>query len=181
MLIRLAGPLQCDSIVDGEGVRTVIWTQGCSHNCFGCHNPLTHSFSGGTLVDVETVKDEISKLKNQDGITFSGGDPMFQAEQCLEIAKFCKKSNLNIWCYTGYTYEQLLAINNSKIMEFLSLIDVLIDGKFELAKKSYDLKFRGSSNQRIINVKASLKKGKVVLYRKYMINEDSQSKSKLYI
>ena len=100
MKIRLAHPLQSDSIVDGEGLRTVVWTQGCSHNCPGCHNQKTHSFTGGFLKEIEELKEEISNLKNQDGITLSGGDPMFQIDACLEIAEFCQSQNLNVWCYT---------------------------------------------------------------------------------
>ena len=91
MNIRLSSDIQKDSIVDGEGIRTVIWTQGCSHNCFGCHNQSTHDFKGGKLVNIETIKNKISKLEYQTGITFSGGDPMFQPEACLELAKFAKK------------------------------------------------------------------------------------------
>lgn len=171
MKIRLAIPdLQLDSIVDGEGIRCVLWTQGCIHNCLGCHNPQTHSFSEGYLVDIKKIEKEILDASSyHDGITFSGGDPMCQAEVCLEIAKFCKKNNINVWCYTGYTYEELISrgISNSKIKEFLENIDVLIDGKFILEKKSLDVKFRGSTNQRIIDVKKSLKEEKVVLFDKY--------------
>lgn len=179
MLIRLAQDIQSDSIVDGEGVRTVIWTQGCSHKCLGCHNPNTHSFNDGELVDVEELKETISTLKIQDGITFSGGDPMFQASACASIAQYCKSIGLNIWCYTGFTFEQLLTMseNNPSIMEFLSYIDVLVDGKFILEQKSLNLKFKGSRNQRIINVPSSLKKGKVVLVRKYMKENDIYKKT----
>lgn len=173
MKIRLAYPLQSDSIVDGEGVRAVIWTQGCIHNCLGCHNPETHSFDSGYLIDIEELKKEISNLSTHDGITFSGGDPICQVEACLEIAKFCKENNLNIWCYSGYTFEQLLLLSNKNpyIKEFLTYVDVLVDGKFMLELRSLDLLFKGSKNQRIINVKASLNKGKAVLIRKYMSNK----------
>lgn len=166
MKIRLATKeIQKDSIVDGEGVRSVIWTQGCSHHCVGCHNPQTHSFHDGILVDVEDVKNEIAKLEGQDGITFSGGDPMEQVDACLEIAKYCRSIGLNIWCYTGYTFEELLEKikSNPNIKEFLELIDVLVDGKFILSEKSYDLLFCGSRNQRLINVPESLKKNRVIL------------------
>ena len=101
MKIRLAADLQPDSIVDGEGVRTVIWTQGCSHNCKGCHNPGTHDFNGGFEVDIEEIISEIKNLEGQEGITFSGGDPLFQSEACALIAKEAKECNLDIWCYTG--------------------------------------------------------------------------------
>lgn len=166
MKIRLASDIQTDSIVDGEGLRTVIWTQGCSHNCEGCHNPKTHSFDGGFLVDTEDVKKEIAELKYQDGVTLSGGDPFFQVDAVLDIAEFCQSKGLNVWCYTGFTFEKLLEMskNNHTILELLNNIDVLVDGKFVLNLKSYDCKFRGSTNQRLINVKESLKFGKVVNY-----------------
>lgn len=187
MKIRLAGEIQEDSIVDGEGLRTVIWTQGCSHNCYGCHNPGTHDFNGGISVDVEDVKSKLKTLKFQDGVTFSGGDPMFQAAACSEIAKFCRKLGLNVWCYTGFTFEKLLEISktNENLLEFLKNIDVLIDGKFELSKKSLNVKYRGSTNQRIIDVKQSLKNGYVCTIKKYDYSLDERSiyfkKSELYI
>ena len=169
MNIRLANPVQSDSIVDGEGIRTVIWTQGCSHHCKGCHNPETHSFSGGFLIDVEEIKKQIKEIKGQDGITFSGGDPMFQIEACAEIAKFCKGQGLNIWCYTGFTFEELLKMMkvNEKLNEFLYNIDVLVDGKFQEEKKSLNLYFRGSSNQRILDMKESLVKRSPIEIGKY--------------
>ena len=107
MKIRLAGEMTTDSIVDGEGIRSVIWTQGCIHNCPGCHNPETHSFEKGVLREISDVCDEISKLEFQDGITLSGGDPLCQVDACLEIAKFCQSIGLNVWCYTGYKMEDL--------------------------------------------------------------------------
>lgn len=178
MKIRLAvAEIQRDSIVDGDGIRSVIWTQGCSHRCVGCHNPETHSFQDGVLVDIEDVKKMINKLDGQDGITFSGGDPMEQAEACCELAKFCKEKGLNVWCYTGYTWEELLQRVEfyPMIFEFLKYIDVLVDGKFELTKKSYDVVFRGSTNQRLIDVQESLKTCKVVEFKK--INENISKKS----
>lgn len=169
MKIRLAGALQQDSIVDGEGLRTVIWTQGCSHNCLGCHNPGTHDFNGGVEIDIEDLKEELSKLKHQDGVTLSGGDPFFQVPACLEIAKYCHSLGLNVWCYTGYTFEQLMLISksNPKVLDFLKEIDVLIDGKFILAEKSLNVKYRGSKNQRILDVKESLKLGKACSITKF--------------
>lgn len=169
MKIRLAAYLQPDSIVDGEGIRTVIWTQGCPHNCMGCHNPETHDVNGGALVDLEEVYEIIDNLEGQDGITFSGGDPFMQPKECAEIAKYAKDKGYNIWSYTGYTFEQLLLLAKTKqdIMNFLKNIDVLVDGKFELNKKDYKSIFRGSSNQRIIDVSKSLKENKVVTIKKY--------------
>ncbi len=173
MKIRLAAPLQCDSIVDGEGLRAVLWTQGCIHNCFGCHNPGTHSFTEGYLEDIEEVKKDISKLHNQDGITLSGGDPLCQVNACLEIAKYSQSLGLNVWCYTGYTYEELIELTkkNPNIMEFLKNVDVLIDGKFVLELRSFDAKFRGSTNQRVIDVQKSLKSNRVVTIKKYDIQK----------
>ncbi len=170
MKIRLAAYLQPDSIVDGEGIRTVIWTQGCPHNCLGCHNPETHDINGGALVDLEEVFEIIDGLEGQDGITFSGGDPFMQTKECSEIAKYARDKGLNIWAYTGFTFENLVSLSEKKkeIMDFLKEIDVLIDGKFELSNKSYNCIFRGSSNQRIIDVKKSLKAGRVILVSKYV-------------
>ena len=169
MKIRLAAYLQSDSIVDGEGIRTVIWTQGCPHHCLGCHNPETWDFEGGELVDIEEVCEIIDTLEGQDGITFSGGDPFAQPKECAEIAKYARKKGLSIWSYTGYTWEELMELSKKKkeIMDFLKELDVLVDGRFVLSKKSYSCIFRGSTNQRIINVSESLKKNKVVLVDKY--------------
>ncbi len=166
MLIRLATPdIQTDSIVDGMGIRSVIWTQGCKHNCLECHNPETHSFSSGYVVNVDDVKKAIGRLEGQDGITFSGGDPMEQVDACLDIARYAKELGLNIWCYTGYTYERLLELSEEKkaIREFLEVIDVLVDGPFILKEKSFNVPFRGSRNQRLIDTKNSLKENKVIL------------------
>ena len=173
MNIRLATPkIQSDSIVDGEGIRSVIWTQGCSHNCLGCHNPETHSFDGGVILDVDEVKKQIDLLEGQQGITFSGGDPMMQPESCLELAKYAKSLGYNIWCYTGFTFEELLKLGEKKksILKFLNYIDVLVDGRFILEEKSFDVVFRGSKNQRLIDVSKSLENGKVVLVTKFNNN-----------
>ncbi len=177
MQIRLATTdIQRDSVVDGEGIRSVIWTQGCSHNCEGCHNPTTHSFTAGYLVDVDKIKDKIKSLEGQDGITLSGGDPMFQAKECAEIARYCHEIGLNVWCYTGFTYEELLKLSKNKpeIMDLLSNIDVLIDGKFILKEKSFDVKFRGSKNQRVIDVPKSLSKNQVCLKEGYDNNVEKE-------
>lgn len=180
MKIRLAAPLQQDSIVDGEGIRTVIWTQGCTHNCFGCHNPETHDMRGGELVDVDEINEQIRELEGQDGITFSGGDPMFQIDACLHIAKTAKECGLNVWCYTGFTFEELMKMSdkNQSLIEFLKLIDVLIDGKFMIEQKSFNIKFRGSRNQRIIDVKKSLKNKKAVLIPRLMNDTETLNTKK---
>lgn len=169
MKIRLAAYLQPDSIVDGEGIRTVIWTQGCPHACPGCHNPKTHDFKGGELVDLEEVYKIIDGLEGQDGITFSGGDPFMQPKECSLIAKYARNKGLNIWSYTGFTFEQLLKMseNDESYMEFLNEIDVLVDGRFEIDNRSFECVFRGSTNQRIIDVKKSLMFGRVITISKY--------------
>ena len=179
--IRLAADLTTDSIVDGPGLRAVIWTQGCPHNCPGCHNPETHSFNDGFVIDTSEIKDEIENLTEEEGITFSGGDPMMQVEACIDIAKFAKQRRLNIWCYTGFTFEELLEMSKSKpsIIEFLKLIDVLVDGKFILREKSLNLKFRGSRNQRIIDVPRSLKTGKIVKKRTLMKEDINKTIKKI--
>lgn len=163
MEVRLAGPIQSDSILDGSGIRTVIWFQGCLHNCPGCHNPETHDLNGGEIYSLEDIKKELKSLKYQNGITLSGGDPFFQPKQALELAKYAHELGLNVWAYTGFTYEALISKQDEKY-ELLKEADVLVDGRFEMAKKSLECKFRGSTNQRIIDVKKSLEKGSVVLY-----------------
>jgi anaerobic ribonucleoside-triphosphate reductase activating protein len=161
MEIRLASSIQKVSVVDGVGIRSVIWTQGCSHNCPFCHNPSTHDFNKGKLFDIEDIKKEISNLKGQTGITFSGGDPLYQIDAVIELSKYIHSLNMDIWCYTGFTYEEVLKMKRGK--ELLSNIDVLVDGLFMIEKRSLDLPFRGSSNQRIIKAKESIKANKIIL------------------
>ncbi len=170
MKIRLAAPIQYDSIVDGEGMRAVLWTQGCPHNCPGCHNPKTHDFNGGFITDTNELIEELAdSLRYQDGITLSGGDPFMQADAVSQIADYVSKLGKNVWAYTGFTFEELIEMgkNNIHIMELLKNVDVLIDGKFILAEKSMDLFYKGSRNQRIIDVKKSLNSDKVILVNKY--------------
>lgn len=164
MKIRLAADLQMDSIVDGKGIRTVIWTQGCKHMCPGCHNPETWSFNDGALIDTNYIIKEMDKLQGQDGITFSGGDPFYQPKECAYLAKHAHKINLNVWCYTGFTFEQLISLGkkNKDIIDFLNQIDVLIDGPYMEKLHSLDILYRGSKNQRIIDVKNSLAKNEVI-------------------
>ncbi len=166
MEVRLVKGLDCDSIVDGPGIRTVVWFQGCTHNCFGCHNPESFAMDGGILFDVEEIKNEIRNLEMQDGITLSGGDPFFQPNAMLEILKFSRECGLNTWAYSGFLYDDILkmSIKNPVYLDILKNLDVLVDGKFVLEKKSFDVKFRGSTNQRLIDVKESLKSKKVVEY-----------------
>lgn len=161
MKVRLASNLQSDSIVDGDGIRTVIWFQGCNHHCRECQNPETWNFDGGMEVDIEDIKEQLKKLKYQTGITLSGGDPFFQASAATEIAKFAHSIGLNVWTYTGFTYDEIIDGKDEK-MELLKNTDILVDGRFEIDKKSLACKFRGSTNQRVIDVKRSLEEGGVV-------------------
>lgn len=148
--IRIAG-IQDESIVDGPGIRMVIFTQGCKHYCKDCHNPQTHSFEGGYLIEVEKLVDMLKENPLLDGITLSGGEPFEQSYECSILAKEAKKIGLNVVTYTGYTFEEVL--KTKKFRELLLQTDLLIDGKFELENKSMLLPFRGSTNQRIIDVK----------------------------
>lgn len=175
MKIRLASDLQRDSVVDGTGIRTVIWTQGCGHACPGCQNPLTHDFSGGVEVELDDIKEDLKTLELQKGITFSGGDPIYQIDAVLELSKFIKTLGMDIWVYTGFTYEEVLNMPLGR--DLLGTIDVLVDGKFMLEFRTLDAPFRGSTNQRIIDTQKSLKKGRVVLIEELMAKKDL---SKLY-
>lgn len=160
--VRLAG-IAYESLVNGPGMRRVYFAQGCRHNCEGCFNKDTHDFNGGELKDMDELIDDAVGNPMLKGITFSGGDPLEQAESFLYMAKAFKKAGLNIWCYTGYTFESLLEKmeNDNEVRELLENIDVLVDGKFQLDKKADGLRFRGSSNQRIIDVKESLLRDKI--------------------
>ena len=182
--IRLAADLQTDSIVDGPGLRTVIWTQGCSHHCRGCQNPQTWDFNGGGEVPIKMVLEAIDELEYQDGITFSGGDPMFQPEACTKIAKYCKEKGYNIWVYTGFDYEKLLKMSKEKPIykKFLSYIDVLVDGKFKIKELDLNILFRGSTNQRLIDVQKSLSSNQIVLFdeSKYK-EEDKYQRKETYV
>ncbi|WP_075877545.1 anaerobic ribonucleoside-triphosphate reductase activating protein [Merdibacter massiliensis] len=160
-MIRLASPLQLDSFVDGPGVRMVLWTQGCPHHCEGCHNPQTHDPQQGTLFAVDDLIEQIVHEPLQTGLTFSGGEPFWQSDKLIPIAKAAKEKGLSLWAYSGYTFEQLMADNEKK--RLLELLDVLVDGRFVMEQKDYRLKFKGSRNQRIIDVPASFKEGKVIL------------------
>ena len=156
-VIRLSGVVK-ESIVDGPGIRYVIFTQGCPHKCEGCHNPQTHDFDGGYDGDTEQLLSEIKENPLISGVTFSGGEPFCQPEPLTQIAREVHKMKKNIVCYSGYTFEELIKLSNTKpeILDLLKEVDILIDGKFILEQKSLMLKFRGSKNQRIIDVKKSL-------------------------
>lgn len=174
MKIRVSSSTTFDSIVDGPGLRMVIWTQGCIHNCKECHNPKTHDLLGGYEVETEEIIYDMKKLKLQKGITLSGGEPFLQPEPLKEISKEAKSNNLDVWAYTGFKLEELLDVNNTnrfKNLDLLKQVDILVDGRFEVSNKSYDLRFRGSSNQRIIDVQKTLKEKKIILALNYMEDE----------
>lgn len=159
--IRLASPLQVDSIVDGPGIRMVLWTQGCIHNCTNCHNPQTHDIHGGQEYSIADIQKQIQEAQLQNGITLSGGEPFLQSSALLEIAKTVKSQKLTIWAYSGFTFEQIC--KNAEMKALLSYVDILVDGKFKDEEKDYRLVFKGSKNQRIIDVQASLTSGEIVL------------------
>ena len=163
-VIRIAGIVN-DSIVDGPGIRMTVFVQGCPHNCEGCHNPQTHDFVSGEDM---TIADILSKIKTNpllDGVTFSGGEPFCQAEQLAYLGQQIKAMGLNIMTYSGYTYDYLIRNANEKNhwRELINISDWLVDGPFVLAQKNLTLKFRGSSNQRIIDIRKSIEQDKVVI------------------
>ena len=159
MKIRIAA-LVNDSIVDGPGLRYAVYTQGCLHHCKGCHNPQTHDINGGYETDTEDIWREISENPLLSGITFSGGDPLLQPRPLTELAKKAGEEGLSIWCYTGWVWEDLLRKNDPDIMALLNEIDVLVDGPFLSEQRTLELPFRGSKNQRLIDVLRSLRSGR---------------------
>lgn len=160
-MLKLAG-LVIDSIVDGPGIRVSVFTQGCPHHCKGCQNPETWAFEGGTELSVKDVLEIIKTNPMARGVTFSGGEPFNQASELKNLGKELKNLGYEVASYSGYTFEELL--NGTKEQkELLETIDVLVDGKFILNEKSLEVPFRGSKNQRIIDVDKSLKASKVVL------------------
>ncbi len=161
--IRLSG-IAYESLVNGPGLRRVFFSQGCNHNCKGCFNPETHDFSGGEEKNINELIENVYKNPMIKGITFSGGDPFERAEEFAYMAKAFKEKNLNIWSYTGYTFEYILdnLEKRSGWKDLINNLDVLVDGRFEEDKAVDGLRFRGSTNQRIIDVKESLKNGYII-------------------
>ncbi|SFC67517.1 anaerobic ribonucleoside-triphosphate reductase activating protein [Clostridium uliginosum] len=168
--IRLSG-IAYESLVNGPGMRRVFFSQGCNHNCKGCFNPDTHDFNGGEEMDMDELIQDVLGNSMIRGVTFSGGDPFERAYQFSYMAKIFKNNKLNIWCYTGYTFEYIMSHleSNNAWKELLSNIDVLVDGRFEEDKMEDGLKFRGSLNQRIVDVQESLKHNKVIKFKEYEI------------
>lgn len=154
-----------DTTVDGPGFRTTVYCAGCPSRCPGCHNPQSWDISNGRETDIEDILEVILADPFAD-VTFSGGDPMFQPEGFAALARAIKeKSSKNIWCYTGYLFESLLENPNCRAL--LEQVDVLVDGRFVEALRDEELRFRGSSNQRIIDVAKSLQQGHAVILEEY--------------
>ena len=150
MKIRILDILE-ETMMDGPGLRTSIYCAGCAHRCPGCHNPQSWDFSGGREVTVDELLDVI-KADEFANVTFSGGDPLYQVEAFTELARRIKEeTDKTIWCYTGFTYEEILA--DTRLSQILPYLDVLVDGPYVEALRDTNLPFRGSSNQRIINLK----------------------------
>ena len=165
MEIRIAGTVS-ESIVDGPGFRYTVFVQGCPHGCPGCHNPQTHDFGGGRLIDTDDLFEECIEDPLNRGVTFSGGEPFCQAAALYGLGTRIKARGLSLWCYSGWTFEELLEKSKREddVRRLLTIVDVLVDGRFIEDQKSLSLSFRGSGNQRLIDVPASLKAGAAVEY-----------------
>ncbi len=162
--LRIAGTIG-ESIVDGPGIRYVLFTQGCPHGCPGCHNPQTHDFGGGKVVDTALLLADIQKNPFVKAVTFSGGEPFAQPEALAELACALKEKGYHLMCYSGYTFEQLLQREDARPL--LDKLDLLVDGPFVEGQKSIELRFRGSANQRVLDVPASLAANAPVWCEKY--------------
>ena len=164
-MLRIAGTIG-ESIVDGPGFRYVIFTQGCPPGCPGCHNPEPHDFSGGKLIDSDTLVQDILKNPLLSGVTFSGGEPFCQAEALCAVAEGLQGKK-QLMAYSGSTLELLLCLPDPWVCKLLSKLTMLVDGPFIEAQKGLELRFRGSSNQRILDVPASLAAGQAVWMKEY--------------
>ena len=163
--MRIANTIQ-DSIVDGPGLRFTVFTQGCPHHCPGCHNPETHDPEGGKEVTVEELAARMVSNPSTGGLTLSGGDPFLQAAECAGLARLAHEQGRDVWTYTGYTYEQLLSEGDPARLALLAETDVLVDGPFVEKLKSYAALFRGSTNQRLIDLNKTRERGEVVLWER---------------
>lgn len=169
LTLDLAGIVR-ESIVDGPGIRFVVFCQGCPHHCEGCHNPATHAFGTGKETPVERILEEFGKNPLLDGITLSGGEPFCQPRAMAEIAKGVKERGGNVFAFTGFTYEELVkkAESDDGIKQLLEQCDWIVDGRFVLAERDLSLRFRGSRNQRILDMRATREAGEPVLAEEYM-------------
>ena len=163
--IKISGIVK-ESTVDGPGFRYVVFTQGCPHHCKGCHNPQTHSFDGGSYIDIDTILEDVKKNPLLRGVTISGGEPFMQAKKIAKLLSKIDRKKLSTIVYTGFLYEDLLnnANENNGYMDLLKQADLLIDGKFEQDLMDENLIFRGSSNQRVIKCKESVESGNLQLH-----------------
>ena len=159
-MLNLSG-IVSDSIVDGPGIRTCIFSQGCPHHCEGCHNPETWDFGCGTDMEEETLLEIVRSNPLCRGVTFSGGEPFAQAAGFARLARLLKEAGYEVASYTGYTFEELLTGSEDQ-KKLLETIDILIDGPFLMAEKSLEIAFRGSKNQRILDVTKSMAAGQAV-------------------
>ena len=166
MDIRIAGIVN-ESVVDGPGIRMVIFTQGCPHNCPGCHNPETHDFDGGQLRQTGELVSQMASQRYMAGITISGGEPFCQPEAFAKLAASVRERGLSVTVFTGYTFEELteMAQEDIHIARLMELTDILIDGRFVKALRDLTLQFRGSCNQRIIDMNRTREQGSVVLWQ----------------
>ena len=167
--IRLAGVVR-ESIVDGPGIRFVVFCQGCPHGCKDCHNPDTHDFCGGYDCEISKIVEAVKANPLLDGVTFSGGEPFCQPAAFCSLAAALKEArpDLNLMAYSGYTYEELTEMKDMDVDELLSKIDLLVDGRFIAEQKDLTLLFRGSSNQRVIDMNLTRQRGEVALAEKYV-------------
>lgn len=163
MKVRIAG-ITPESVVDGPGLRLVVFTQGCPHNCHGCHNPQTHDPQGGNEMEVKEIMAVIEHTKLIRGVTFSGGEPFLQPGPLTYLAKRIHQLGLDVVAYSGFYFEQLVALGlgRQEIKDLLRNTDILIDGPYHAAERDTKLAFRGSRNQRLIDVQKSLQAGRVV-------------------
>ena len=161
--IRIAGVVK-QSVVDGPGLRFVVFTQGCPHRCPGCHNPDTHDFDGGYDCEVEKILREIDRNPLLSGLTVSGGEPFRRAAELLPLCRAVRGRGMNVICYTGYLFEDLLEQSqiDADIASLLALTDTLVDGKYIQQLRDLTLRFRGSSNQRVIDIPASMETGRAM-------------------
>lgn len=164
MKIKISGVVN-DSIVDGTGFRLTIFTQGCPHHCPGCHNPQTHDFEGGFWANTDEIIQTAKENPLLDGITLSGGDPFVQPIPCTALAQAAHAIGLNVWTYTGYTWEEIWEQADPNQIALLQNTDILVDGPFLQDQRSLELLFKGSKNQRTIDVKQSLATGNIVLWQ----------------
>ena len=167
--IRIAGVIR-ESIVDGPGLRFAVFTQGCAHACPECQNPETWDFKGGYDCEIDKIINAMSENPLLDGITLSGGDPLYQPEASYVLAAKVKEKGLNVVVFTGYTYEELMDLKEKDpwVGKLLEVTDILIDGRYDKDQRDLTLLFRGSRNQRVIDMNASREEGHMVLHDKYM-------------